>query len=239
MKIAVVEDERAHALLLESYIREWAAQKCADSIVQKYENAEAFLFAWEEEKDFSAVFLDIQMQGMDGVALAHRIRQDSRAVGIVFTTGMDEYVREGYEVSAIHYLLKPLAKEKVWQCLDRIFREEKEEGCRLVWRTPKGTERVETGRIWWVSAMAHDTLVGMQTGQGVMERTVYKSFGQLEKELSGDLRFVKCHRCYLVNLSHVCRVEKTDVVMDGGQKVPLSRRMYQEMNRRFIDFFAD
>ncbi len=238
MKIAVVEDERAHALLLESYIREWAAQKHTDSAVQKYENAEAFLFAWEEEKDFSAVFLDIQMRGMDGVALAHRIRQDSGSVGIVFATGMDEFVQEGYEVSAIHYLLKPLAKEKVWRCLDRIFQGEKKEGS-LVWRTPKGVERAEAGRIWWVGAMGHDTLVGMETAQGVAEKTVYKSFGQLEKELSGDERFVKCHRCYLVNLAHVCRVEKTDVVMDGGEKIPLSRRMYQEMNRRFIDFFAE
>ena len=48
--------------------------------------------------------------------------------------------------------------------------------------------------------------------------------------------FVRCHRSYIVGLRHVNRITKTDVVLDGGEAIPLSRRMYNEVNQAFIAY---
>lgn len=237
MKVAIVEDEASHSMILENYIKIWSASCQAACRIQKYASAAAFLFDWEEEKDFSVIFLDIQMAGMDGMSLARRIRKDSEAAAIVFTTGIDDFLQEGYEVAAIHYLLKPLSEEKVHLCLDRVFRKAKKEEPNLVLRTKDGTERTGLDQIWRVCAMGHHTLIKIQSPGGTEDKKVQDSMGTLEKALLSHSQFLKCHRSYVVNLSHVHRIEKTDILMDDGERVPLSRRLYREANEKFIAYY--
>lgn len=242
MKIAIVEDEKEHAELLASYLEKWGQAKGSVPDIRRYESAEAFLFDWEEEKDFSAVFLDIQMGKMNGVELAGRIRQKSRSVGIIFTTGITDYMQEGYEVAALHYLIKPISPEKVIQCMDRVLEQESAERPCLCLRLETGVERVELEQVWWVSALRHNVVVCTEDWEGgnqFLRREAQNSFGELETALQEKDGFLRCHRSYLVNLSHVRRIEKADVIMDNGDRIPLSRRLYKAVNDSFIRYFTE
>lgn len=241
MKIGIVEDEKVHAGLLASYLEKWGQEEGRALLIREYASAEAFLFDWEEEKDFSVVFLDIQMGKMNGVELARRIRQEDRAVGIVFTTGITDYLQEGYEVAALHYLIKPISGEKVRWCMERVLEQETMERPCVCLRLETGMERVEMQQIWWVCALRHNTEVGMQdpaNKERLLRREAQNSFGELAEALQESGSFFKCHRSYLVNLSHVRRIEKADVVLDNGDRIPLSRRLYKEVNDGFIRYFT-
>lgn len=244
MKIAIVEDEKEHALLLESYIKNWSEKRGRQVICRIFDSPEAFLFEWAQEKDFAILFLDIQMPKMSGMELAKRIRKDSDLVGIVFTTGIVDFMQEGYEVSAIHYLLKPLSEEKVVSCLEKFCQKAQTESPSLVLRTQTGTQRFYARQIWWICAMGHHILAGAEqipSGEnkagGLRRLEASDSIGDVERVLPKDGSFVKCHRSYLVNLSHVYRIEKTEVVLDNGDKIPLSRRLYQTVNDSFIRYY--
>lgn len=242
MKIAIVEDEREHARLLLLYLKKWGQASGNVTAVRQYESAEAFLFDWEEEKDFSVVFLDIQMRGMSGVELARRIRRENRSVGIVFTTGIADYMQEGYEVAALHYLIKPISLEKVIQCMNRVWEQEAAGHPCLCLKLETGVERVEAERIWWIGALRHNVVVCMEKAEDretFLRREASNSFGELEAALKQEDGFLRCHRSYLVNLSHVRRIEKADVIMDNGDRIPLSRRLYKEVNERFIRYFTE
>ncbi len=239
MKIAIVEDLKEHADLLSSYLEAWAQKGGQEIMVKRYESAEAFRFDWEEEKDFTVLFLDIQMGSMSGVELARWVRQDSRTVEIVFTTGISDYMQEGYEVEALHYLLKPIDRKKVEGCMDRIRERAKRERSCLCLRFEAGTERIGTEDIWWLGALRHNVLLCTCGPDGQFKRReAQNSMGELEKALAGEEAFIRCHRSYLVNLAHVCRIEKTDVVMDNQDRVPLSRRLYNSVNEGFIRYYA-
>ena len=119
MKKGIIEDEAVHMQILNRYIKNWGVERKENIQIKEYDSAESFLFAWDDEKDFDILFIDIQMKKMDGIKMAKRIRESDNNIALVFTTGVAEYISEGYEVEALHYLIKPIKEEKVVQCLDR------------------------------------------------------------------------------------------------------------------------
>ena len=59
---------------------------------ERFESAQAFLFHYEEHKDYDVLLLDIEMPGMDGMSMARAIRRENEAVQIVFITGYSDYI---------------------------------------------------------------------------------------------------------------------------------------------------
>ena len=72
------------------------------------------MFRYAEDKEWDILLLDIEMGAMDGVSLAKKIRQENETVQILFVTGFADYISEGYEVAALHYLMKPVKQEKLF-----------------------------------------------------------------------------------------------------------------------------
>lgn len=239
MNIAIVEDCREHSSILKHYIEEWSRNQKAKVQITEFANAEQFLFHNEEADSVDAVFMDIQMPGISGVELARKLREKNRETAIVFTTGIDDYIAEGYELEAMHYLIKPVSEEKIYLCLDKVVEKKNSKEQYIVLNGNEDTFRVALSKIWWVSAMGHNSIMAIEDEAGNVSRvTVKNSMGYLEKELLQSNIFEKSHRSYMVNLMHIRSISKTDVTMDNNEKVPLSRRMYQNVNESFIKFFA-
>ena len=136
---------------------------------------------------------------MNGMELAKKIRERDRNVVIVFTTGITDYLEEGYEVEALHYLIKPLNEEKVRLCLEKAKNRRQEVNYLIL-------------------------------------HTEEESLSELEETLE-DRGFVKCHRSYLCRIGNIHHIGKEEIVFDDGQCIPVSRRLYNEVNKRFIEHF--
>ncbi|MCI9420312.1 MAG: response regulator transcription factor [Eubacterium sp.] len=236
LNIAIVEDESAHADLLVQYIGEWLEKNHIRCQFRKFPNAGSFLFEWEENRVWDALFLDIQMPGINGVELARRIRTQDHGVAIVFTTGITDYLQEGYEVAALHYLVKPLDKQKVAICMERIVDGREHAGDEPVClvETEGASMRIRTKDITYIEAFSHET----EVHETEAAYRVREGIGVWQERLSDSGLFVLCHRSYLVNLLHVARIDKTEVILDGGERIPLSRRSYRAVHEAFIRFYS-
>ena len=116
MNIAVVDDEEVIREQINGFIK----KRNPDFNISDFATGEELLAA---EIGFDIIFLDIQMEGMGGIEAAKTIRQSNADRVIIFITGIKEHVFEAFDVSAFHYLLKPIAEQKFMEVLDRAIEE--------------------------------------------------------------------------------------------------------------------
>jgi len=231
LNLAICDDESAEVEYLKMLVRKWGDEGGIDLCIQTFQSAENFLFIYAEDKSFDILLLDIQMKVLDGVKLAKIIRKENETIQIIFITGYPDFIADGYEVSALHYLIKPLSEAKLCGVLDRaqknLIKLE-----RSVLITVEGDHlRIPEGDILYCESIAHTTLI--KAKEKIYE--VRCSITEMEKIL-GDT-FIRCHRSYIVSIRHIKRITKTDIILDNDIAIPLARRSYDEVYQAFIKYF--
>lgn len=229
--IALCDDEPVHRQYLAAAVNAWAHAAGHELQTETFASAEAFLFRYAEDKSFDILLLDIEMEGMDGIRLAKKIRQENEQIQILFITGYEEYLAEGYEVGAIHYLLKPLNEEKFNEVMDRAVSRLRKTERSLLFTVDGESFRIPVADILFAEAFGHT--VSVITRQGSFE--LRDSLSRTSQRLGNG--FIHCHRSCIVNLRAIVRVTRENAVLDDGTCIPLSRRMYQDVNRAFISYY--
>lgn len=229
-RFAVCDDSSADRAYVTALIEAWGCSRDILLQIEDYPSAEAFLFAYEGNETVDVLFLDIEMGDMSGVELAKRLRQMGAGLQIVFLTGYMEYIAEGYDVEALHYLIKPVAQEKLGAVLDRAVERLKTRENVLLLSLPDGVVRLPLYEIRYLEVMKNYV-----TLHAVEEYSVKRSLSELTKEL--DESFYRIHRSYIVNLRFVKRITRTEVTLKDGAALPLSRKLYDGLNQAPIKYF--
>ena len=227
-KIAICDDSDPDRQYVLNMVRAWAASAGHLVHTDAFASAESFLFHYAQESDYDILLLDIEMGAMDGVTMAKQLRKSNDTVQIIFITGYSDYISEGYEVAALHYLMKPVKEEKLWAVLDRaagkIAKNEK------VLHFSLGGEmmRIPVYRIRYADVFGNYVTIHAQS-----DVTVKMTLGELEKQL--DDRFYRVGRSVLVNLTQISRVTKGEIRLSDGTALPLPRGAYDGVNRAIIN----
>ena len=226
-RVAIVDDNRMDSEFVRDILDTWAKLRQVNVKAVAFPSAESFLFRYAEDKDWDILLLDIEMGTMDGVTMAKRVRQDNEAVQIVFITGYSDYIAEGYEVAALHYLMKPVNQEKLLTVLDRALEKRKQEERCLNLEAYGEMVRIPFYEIRYLDV--HQNYV---TVHAKADYTVKRALGDFEKEL--DDRFCRVGRGMILNLKYIQRVTKTEVRLSDGTVLPLPRGAYESLNRAII-----
>ena len=226
-RVAVVDDSEVDAQYVLEVLEQWSARRGIPVTAERFSCGERFLFRYAGDKDWDILLLDIEMGAMDGVTMAKRVRQDNEAVQIVFITGYSDYIAEGYEVAALHYLMKPVNTEKLLAVLDRAAEKRKQEE-----RCLNLEAYGELVRIPFYEIRYLDVHQNYATVHAKADYTVKRTLGDFEKEL--DDRFCRVGRSMILNLKYIQRVTKTEVRLSDGTVLPLPRGAYEPLNRAII-----
>ena len=227
-KIAICDDLDADRQYVLNMVERWAASAGHVVHIDTFSSAENFLFHYAEENDYGILLLDIEMGAMDGVTMAKQLRGNNDTVQIIFITGYSDYILEGYEVAALHYLMKPVKEEKLCSVLDRAV--EKLSKNEKVLNFEIGGEMI---RVPIYQIRYADVFGNYVTIHAASDVTVKMTLGELEKQL--DERFYRAGRSCVVNLTQVSRVTKTEIKLMDGTVIPLPRGAYDGINRAIIN----
>lgn len=229
MKALVIDDERLARKELISLLSEFPRIE----IVGEAVNADDAIEKIDALKP-DILFLDIQMPGKNGFELLETLDIVPK---VIFTTAYDEYALKAFEVSALDYLLKPIRKERLEECVQKIMdaaQEEKLRSSETAYKLGLNDQVfVKDGDKCWFVRLSNVRLFESD-GNYIkvyfdnFKPMIHKSLNALDKKLD-DRAFFRASRKHIINLSWVDSIESWFnggllVKMKGGEKVEVSRR---------------
>ena len=227
IKIAICDDSKDDSEFVADLTLQWGQNSNIQIELDIFPSAEAFLFQYSENKDIDILLLDIEMPHMDGVTMAKQIRQENETVQIIFITGYSDYISEGYEVAALHYLLKPINPDKFFEVMSRAADKLSKNERTVIIEQSGEIVRIPLYEISHITADRNYITVHAK-----QDYTIKKTLADFEKLL--DDRFFRVGRSAVINLSYVVRVTKTDAYLSNGSTVPIPKTAYDPLNRAII-----
>ena len=231
--IALCDDDAVQREYLEQKLSLFAEARQVEFVFTHFPSAEAFLFHYRENRNTDLLFLDIEMAKMNGIDLAKTLREEGSLLQIVFITGYPDYVGQGYDVEALHYLLKPVGIEKLFEVCHRFLKTMEEQPRFFLFSLGKEVVRLYEKEILYGESEGHYVILHTKTEDLKLRMTV----PELEKALGKG--FFRVSRSFVVNLRYVTRIAKTEVLLENGASIPLGKGLFDEANRALIAFLRE
>lgn len=214
IRIAIVEDDKNTELLIRDYINKYALESERKIDITSFGDGDEIVENYKMEYDI--LLMDIQMQFMDGLTAARKIREQDPDVVIIFITNMAQYAIHGYEVNAFDYVLKPVSyfsfSEKLNRAVERMKKQDRQY---LTIALDRGLKKIEISQIRYIESQGHK--ITFHTGSKEYI-TLSFTMKELEEKLENN-HFYRCNKGYLVNLEYVegiqdgCAVIADDRIM--------------------------
>lgn len=251
-RFAVCDDEEA----VRSLISGWLLKSPYKAEIKEYDSGEELLRDIDAGVNPDILFLDIAMGGADGIETARelgkRVENNGRSMRasrplIIYVTGIPDRMGDAFGVKAYDYLLKPVSQP----VFDGVLRRAVEELLRLdaqlvcearhedaqtekyiVVQTGKDTLNLKYRDVIYVESNGRKSIIHSE-GKSY---DVYKQMSEFENEF-GKL-FFRIHRGYLVNMQHIKGYSRTEVYMDNGESLIISKYKYGEFIKAYMNFLA-
>ena len=231
--IAIVDDVLQDREYIAGLVYLWAQEKGHTVTLKTFPSSEAFLFAREESKKTEMLLLDIEMGAMNGVELAKELRQVQKdtMLQLVFITGFPDFIAEGYEVDALHYLIKPVVPAKLFSVLDKAVTNLAKVEKHLRVTYDRRMDFIPLSKIYYIEAQRQYVLIHAEDGEYRMKTSLAETKGAL------DEYFFQCQRSFLVNLRYVAQVKNNCGILKNGIEVPIGRGMAEKVGKEIIKLF--
>lgn len=227
-EIIICDDEIIDRKLVRAMVEKYMAENHVDSRITEFSSADEFMSAPARRPD--VIFLDIYMEGMDGVELAHKIREQNKESQIVFITSSNEFASDAFEVEALSYLRKPVNESKLREVLDRVMQ-------RMIHtrfidvNSERSSVRIYLSDIVYIETLGRRLAIHTDN-DSVM---TYMSLAKIIDELP-ETEFVRTSRFEVASLSHIELISGKEIKMSDGKMLQISQNFVDELTARYEDY---
>ena len=236
LNIAICDDEKYFRNEIRGILEKYLGAEGIVCSIDDFASGEELTDLGIEVQKYDIVFLDINMDQMDGIDVARKIREKSKDIFIVFVTAYIDYTIEGYKVDAFRYILKNnnMLEGSVKECLDSIRERMAYEVEQKEFDFSEGKKTVSLERILFVESNLHRLIFHIMEDSLNMY-TVYKTLDEMEKELDGK-GFIRIHQSYLVNVRHVNSISRYCLFLDNGTQLSIPRARYNDVQKLITEY---
>lgn len=184
-----------------------------------------------EGASIDIAIMDVVFEGEQGGINAVRWLADRGYDSqIIYATGYIEYCTSVYETDHAYFLTKPLSQADLDRALSKALGNlaKRVRGGALVLKSGGRVVSVPHASIRFVESIRRK--VRVHTADSAVES--YSSLADIEEALPPS--FVRCHKSFIVNLDQVAEIDKDDVVLRSGERVPVSQRHRRHLRDRLV-----
>ena len=231
--IAICDDEQDFVTELEEMIQKYVGETGIEIRTTTFKNGLKLIECNKIELDL--IFLDIQMDTINGLETAKRLREKDEKVSIIFLTSLAKYALAGYEYRAWNYIIKPITYVRLKNELDKWLKNYKRDDKKYILvHNGDGQQRVDLNTLQYLETYNRNVLLHTYKGEIISS----KKMKYLEADLDED-HFLRCHSSYLVNLFFVKRVGKLELELTNGERLPISQPKRKLVMEKLADYWGD
>ena len=240
MNIIICDDRIDDRKNLSDLLSDYGEKKNYEFTITEYDSGEQLC---EEQSALEAcqlLFLDINMQGMDGLKTAMRIKEKYPKLPVVLVTAYMNYALDGYKVKASRFLLKDNLADTIEECMDDLIAEINKNRRILEFRFVEGTIKLYADDIIYIETELHKNVFYTETElhknvfyteKGTFQ--IYKKLDELENELK-NMGFVRAHLSFLVNMKYITQISSYVMTLTTGKKIPVPKARYAQVKREYM-----
>ena len=233
LKFAICDDEPNMAQEIANQLARYMNGKQITSYcVSSFQNGCSLL---ESGCDFDVIFLDIQMEHLNGMETAKMLRQRKNHSLLIFVTVLKECVFDAFEVEAFDYLLKPLDSDHFKRTMDRIIKSlQQRETKNIVVQRGTSCDVILLAEIVYFEVQGRKIYIHQRSGKIT---DYYDKLDDLAQRIDG--RFFRCHRSYLVNIEYIRGCNAGQVILSQGDKIPVSRLRERDLTQALLRYMKE
>lgn len=230
MKIAICDDNMEYITVLQDYLDSMNNNELRHDT---FMSGEALICAYEKRKaNYDVVFLDMEMNGMDGIDTAIRIRNMDRHVIIIFVTSHTKYMQKSFECEPFRFLVKPVSLEVFKKTYDAICIRLSQERTTFVFSEGRDRIRLYSEDIIYFEKRSH--LIYIYT-----ENEIYKTRKSMVDLVDCVDKNIFCfpHKSFIVNMNFIKKIDEKGINLYGSDEIiPISRANKKELTNSFMNY---
>lgn len=227
MKIAICDDEKVWQNSLIRCLEAYSAERNIEISKTLFNNGKALA---ESTEKYDIIFLDFQMDKLNGIEAAKKIRKTNKDSVIIFVSAFPQVAVDAYEVKTYRFLTKPINKAKLFKALDD-YRAEIDIDNFLIFKTHEKTLRIRISDILYVEACKNHSII--HTSKENYEILI--NLKEIQKKLPAE-KFFRCHKAYVVSFLHIKSHNNTDVYFENGSNAYISRNYLPGFRLAFQEY---
>lgn len=232
LHIVICDDEKYMSDKIRTMVSDFFRRKNMEIEISQFTSGEELL---KYDRSIDILFLDIQMNGIDGMETARKLRNRKFKGFLIFITVLEEMVYQSFEVQAYDYLVKPIEERHFEKTMERLMDSMRNAGeaCLLV---QKGYE----SRIISFDDIVFCEIIDRKVYLHLVSSEVVDFYERIEKlETKLDSRFFRCHRSFLINLKYLKSYKNGTAYMENGKEIPVSRLRSKEFSSVILRYMKE
>ena len=239
MRVALCDDTNSDLENLKKLLQAYSKLNNIPLDIDIYNNSRVLInnVSYFREKEYSIYFLDIIMD-KNGIDVAKELREVTPDVPIIFTTSSKEFAINAFKVQAYDYILKPVKKEELFSCLDKLITS-MQVAVKASFNIKLNNLSIVTiniNEITYIEQKDRRLMFHMNDGTSHLTTSIRGKFLEEIPFKIEDYNFINCHSSFVINMNQIKSITDHFFIMKNGDNIPIAKRIEKQVVDTYTNY---